>query len=178
MNKKAIILFSFITSVSSAAPPVTYQFTNGATIEASQVNGNYQELADRIEVLQNQVTQLQNLKPKQLVGFTTADTMTGSNFLTLTKQCQSEFTGSRICNTREIIETVNIPTLPVNVSARVAPTKFTSIDGGIVIEEVIGRFGSSISSCIYVDSDGIIEEGSGFKVTGCEPSGKKVACCN
>ena len=177
MNKKAVIIFSFITSVSSAAPPVTHQFTNGTTIEASQINSNYQELADRIESLQSQLTIFQSQQSKQLIGFTTADAISDTNFLTLTTQCQNEFTGSRICNTREIIETVNIPTLPVNVSARVAPTKFTSIDGGFVIEEIIGKVGSSTPVCLYVDSDGIIANGSGFKVTGCGSLGKKVACC-
>ena len=164
MNKKAIIIFSIITSVSSAAPPVTHQFTNGTTIEAAQVNANYQELADRIEVLQNQVVQLQNIQPKQLVGFTlsTIGATQSRNYIVLTNLCQAEFPGSRVCNTREIAETVNYPTLTDNSHAWVAPSKFTSLDypgSGFISEEIIGSMSTAGAACLFVDFQGRMDWG-------------------
>ena len=202
MKKLFLFSITLFSLTLNAAPPVTHQFTNGTTIEASQVNANYQELADRIEVvdktaevislstdvsvlqgqvvsLQNQITQLQNVQPKQLVGFTTADAATTSNYLALTVQCQVEFVDSRICTTKEIVETVNIPTLPSGVSARVAPSSYNSIslDGGTskIVEAFVGDVGSTNARCLTVTSN--LTSGGGFFVGCSSTSGYKVACC-
>ena len=146
MNKKAIILISLFTSTVGAAPPVTHQFTNGTTIEASQINSNYQELADRIETLQNQVVQLQNIQPKQLVGFTIATVSVGQTqqAFTLHQLCQSEYPNSSMCTSQDIKNTINIPALvdgtaawiyqeTVNTCNRVFSTGTISSDCGLTL---------------------------------------------
>ncbi len=197
MKKIIILLLPLCISIAAnAAPPVTYQFTNGTTIEASQVNANYQELADRIAtsdttaivqglstdvgVLQSQVLQLQNIQPKQLVGFTAADATSSSDYLALTAQCQLEYPDSRICSTKEIIETVNIPVLSADTSARVAPSGNYSVAIGSGALRVYEGFAgpvsdnteeylNSVSGCLRYST------GSGFSAN-CN-SGPKVACC-
>ena len=173
MNKKAVILFSLITSVSSAAPPVTHQFTNGTTIEASQINSNYQELADRIEVLQNQVTQLQNIQPKQIIGFTSADA-NSFNPLGLTAQCQIEFANSRVCTSKEIIETTVIPTLPVNAFARVMPVNLQTqgLSAGVVSSN--GGLMVNYGKCATFSTSTTSED---LLISNCSLTGVKVACC-
>ncbi len=139
---KNLLLLSLLTfsSLLYAAPPVTHQFTNGTTIEASQVNSNYQELADRIEaadvsiniqglstdvgVLQGQVLQLQNAlaglsiqNNKQLVGFTSITFAPGGglrNYLDNIALCQSEFPGSSLCTVDDIYNTTLLPLLPTS----------------------------------------------------------------
>ena len=204
-DKPMRILLPFLmvgfSAIVNAAPPVTHQFTNGTTIEASQVNANYQELADRIEVsdniltvttnsseiavlqgqiigLQNQLTSLQNVSQKQLIGFTTADVVS-RNPLRMTAQCQAEFTGSRVCTVREIIETVNLPILPENVTARVAPSL------GMDSQDLSSSFyslylgngvnASSISCLYYTTGSATIDNSTPFGAS-CNV-GFKVACC-
>ncbi len=45
----------------------------------------------------------------ELVGFTSVTVQGGEGFLGMTSICSAEFPGSRFCNTKEIIETVNVP---------------------------------------------------------------------
>ena len=152
MKKKAIILISLFASISYAAPPVTYQFTNGTTIEASQINSNYQELADRIEVLQNLLLTLQSNTQKSLIGYTTAlSTNSNGEYIKLSQLCYSEFNDSRICTSKEVLETVNPPTLGVTERAWAMPTSiipspttagisydsFTGVGGGDTLESSI-----------------------------------------
>ena len=138
--KVNLIIFAWLyTTVLFAAPPVTHQFTNGTTIEAAQVNANYQELADRISaidttvtvqvlstdvgVLQGQVLQLQNAlagltnqNNKQLVGFTSITFAPGGllNYLDNIALCQSEFPGSSLCTVDDIYNTTLLPLLPTS----------------------------------------------------------------
>ncbi|MCK5364515.1 MAG: hypothetical protein KAR22_16180, partial [Gammaproteobacteria bacterium] len=46
----------------------------------------------------------------QLVGFTTAALPGDSGLFAFTLACQAEFFGSRICTSREVFETVDVPT--------------------------------------------------------------------
>ncbi len=114
MKFKTIGLILFYSQIGFAAPPVTYQFTNGTTIEASQINSNYQELADRIEALQNQINELKGLSPKQLVGFTsvtyTSDQARG--YPKINSDCDSQFTGSMMCKSSDIANSFQVSGIP------------------------------------------------------------------
>lgn len=183
---KNLLLLSLLTfsSLLYAAPPVTHQFTNGTTIEASQVNSNYQELADRIEaadvsiniqglstdvgVLQGQVLQLQNAlaglsiqNNKQLVGFTSVAFTQGGVFNNLDNiaLCQSEFPGSTLCTVDDIYNTTLLPLLP------------TSSAGLAFLRNSSG--GARTPYC--VNSKGDIDAG-GIGAASCSIN-TKLACC-
>ena len=173
MNKKVIVLFSLITSVTNAAPPVAHQFTNGTTIEASQVNANYQELADRIEVLQNQINTMQSNAPKSLVGFTTAlSSNSNGEFTKLSQLCYAEFADSRICNTKEARETVNPPVLGASERAWVMSNEVIAITAGSSAQLVIDSIsGVGNPNCLSLDS-------SGKTFGACNNTDQyRVACC-
>ena len=156
-DKPMRILLPFLmvgfSAIVNAAPPVTHQFTNGTTIEAAQVNANYQELADRIEVsdntatvnglstnvsvlqgqvqlLQTQLEQALSKNNKQLIGFTTTTILSAqtSHYLNSITVCQNDFPGSTVCVGDDIKNTVNVPTLPENSGAMI----YTSRTGIIV----------------------------------------------
>ena len=173
MKKLFLVVAIFTPSVFSA-PPVTHQFTNGTTIEASQVNSNYQELADRIEALQNQVVQLQNTQPKELVGFTatTFPQSQSKSYFILNAACESEFTGSKICNTIEIANSSIIPALDASSSAWVKPSYkgITGTTSPLLAEEIVG-VAYNTADCIQVDANGT------FSVSCDNPLNKSVACC-
>lgn len=122
----------------------------------------------------------------QLVGFTSAALTGDSGLFGLTLACQAEFPGSRICTSREILETVEVPTglsgdawvqplvmagrtrEAVDVSGASAGSSMTC--GGVRPSPTwsvgfgFGRFG------LTVDSSG------GFVVRECGTA-RSVACC-
>lgn len=167
-----------ISNLLNAAPPVTYQFSNGTTIEASQVNGNYQELADRIEILQNQITSLQNIQQKQLVGFTAAVAIS-RNPLRMTAQCQTEYPNTRVCTAKEVMETIDLPVIPDNVIVRVVP------DLGLDSTPGSAGYSNSIylGAELGVDSLSCLAFSTGTATTDSKPflascnAGFKIACC-
>ena len=201
---KLLLLLMFISTSLNAAPPVTHQFTNGTTIEASQVNANYQELADRIEVsdntlavttnsseiavlqgqitsLQNQLTALQTITQKQFIGFTSADALS-RNYLRMTAQCQSEYAGSRVCTVKEIVETVDLPVIPDNVTARVAPELGLDADYGgstsILSSIYLGnQISQNTLSCLIYSTGTAVIDSIPFSANCSTTDSYKVACC-
>lgn len=180
MNKMLLFLAVCVSTSINAAPPVTHQFTNGTTIEASQVNANYQELADRIEVLQNQVLTLQNNSQKTLIGYTAAySTNSYGEYVKLSNICYSEFIDSRICSSKEAIETINPPSLGNTDRAWVRPTSLKVTSSGGYYDSFSGLSGSYASpeSSIRCMSIGLNPE---MKL-GCSDNfglvQYKVACC-
>ena len=185
MRVQLIIFIWLYSNALFAAPPVTYQFANGTTIEASQVNANYQELADRIEVsdntatvnglstdvsvLQGQVLQLQNelagltvQNKKQLAGFTAATIPLNSRENTLDNiaLCQSEFLGSALCTVNDIYNTTVLPILPSN-------------SGGIVFE----INSSGWARTVYcANSKGLVSSDTTSGSSPCAIN-TKLACC-
>ena len=49
----------------------------------------------------------------QLVGFSSTPVTGGTGVLAMTAECQNNFSGSRMCTTLEVAETVVLPTVPV-----------------------------------------------------------------
>lgn len=193
--KKILLLSILISFPINAAPPVTHQFTNGTTIEASQVNANYQELADRIEaadvstnlqslstdvgILQGQVLQLQSQldqlntqNKKQLIG-ATIGTIPYSQILNrfeVVSLCQSEFTESTVCSIEDINNTVNIPALsmlPVDRGALI-----------IDIDNVSSNYGlRCLASNGYINTNVFADLSSlGTSSLGCVEN-INIACC-
>ncbi len=173
MKKLFLFSITIFSLTLNAAPPVTYQFTNGTTIEASQVNANYQELADRIEVLQNQVNTMKSNAQMSLVGFTTALTSNNNGeFTKLSQLCYAEFADSRICNIKEALETVNPPALGASEKAWVMSNGVIAVSAGSgsisILDSIIG-VGST--NCLSFNSTG--------KTSGaCNGTDQyRVACC-
>jgi hypothetical protein len=171
-----------------AAPPVTHQFTNGTTIEAAQMNANFQELADRIEVidirpavttntsdiaalqaqltsLQDQLNTLQSQKPKLLVGYsvTTFSKEQAVEHIRLNSACNADFPGSTLCSTVEMSSSTFLTPAPTS-SAWLKP-KFVSITNGtagiLFSDEVIGLVRPE--NCHYINASGkIISDSTSF----------------
>ena len=184
MKKLFLFSITLFSATLYAAPPVTHQFTNGTTIEASQINSNYQELADRIEainktaevtglstdvtVLQGQVQLLQTQllqaisnNSKQLIGFTTSTILSAqtSHYLNSVSVCQYDFPGSTVCIGDDIKNTVNIPVLLGNEGAMIYTSKT-----GIGVSPV----------CLH--SNGRMESNVGATGSRCNVD-IKIACC-
>ncbi len=186
---------------SYAAPPVTHQFTNGSTIEAAQMNSNFQELADRIEVvdnraavttnsseiaalkslvssLQSQVESLQNLNSRVLVGYTSIDYPgdQSRHYLKLNSQCDLDFPGSRLCSTTELSNSNNINPVPA-AGAWVKP-RYTSIAASVPytsIDEMAGELKNY--SCVHLTSAGILQVSEDIFSSGCTLKVLPAACC-
>jgi hypothetical protein len=179
--KRILLLLLLVSSTTNAAPPVTYQFTDGTTIEAPQINANYQELADRIELLQNQIASMQNNAQKSIIGFTTALSTTNEtgHFAKFSQLCYAEFVDSRICNTKEVRETVNPPLLGVGERAWVMPTNIIPVEVGstaIKYDSIsgLGTTGGNGSGCLSVDVNGAYDQ---FCNNNFGPNQYRVACC-
>ena len=80
----------------------------------------------------------------ELVGFTIATTVGGIGLFGMTKLCQAEYVGSRMCTSEEIMKSINIPELPSDSYAWVQP---------VII--------STDSSRNYIDLSGI----KGYQIT-------------
>ena len=126
-------------AVIAAGPPVTYQFTTGNPIVASEMNSNFQELADRIVNISN--------SKRKFLGFSSTQVSPSGGLKAINNACHASFNGSGICTSTEIIETSPGPTLP---DSTVAIFRFEAISLGL-------SSGSSTSS------SQIMEKGSGHE---------------
>ena len=131
----------------------------------------------------------------QLVGFTSAALAGDSGLFGLTLACQAEFAGSRICTSREILETVEVPT-GLSGDAWVQPLVMGGRDTDAV--DVSGARGGFTIACggdpptptwsggsvpapglpgFVIERVGLTVDSSGrFVVRECETA-RSVACC-
>jgi hypothetical protein len=122
--------------------------------------------------------------PFQLVGFTSAPFAGGTGVLGLTLACQAEFTGSRMCTSEEVMNTVTVPS-PLVGSAWVRPTfvPFATGNTQIYAQDASGiRGNTSDFSCggwnpAENDQNGMIVDSNGsFDSFQCDQP-YPVACC-
>lgn len=163
--------------VSAAGTPVTNQFSAGNPIIANDINADFQELADRnaatqasvtqnqsnISTLQSDVAALQgNISTitnsgslKHLVGFSSGTTLGSGGLKVMTDLCGSDFPGSRICTSEEIVKSTSFPTITVTaVGAWVQPVLIGSGNGD-----------SGVNSRPVTDSYSGYGDNSGLKLT-------------
>jgi hypothetical protein len=86
--------------------PVSYQFSPNTPIRSSEINGNFQELVDRISSLESQLSEGNKAV---FVGVTVEAVKGYKGVVSFNKLCHSNFPKSRICNSKEIIETADPP---------------------------------------------------------------------
>ena len=70
----------------------------------------------------------------ELVGFTTVTTAPNIGLFGMTQLCQAEYLDSRICTSKEIMETVNVPLLPSGTRAWLQPVVAGVNTSGIVTD--------------------------------------------
>jgi len=91
----------------------------------------------------------------ELVGFTTATANGGTTISGFTAACQAEFgSTTRWCNSVEVMETVNLPTLPASAGAWVRPAYVAATDS---FEQDASGFmrsvaGQSMLACTGINS--------------------------
>lgn len=170
----------------SAGTPVANQFTAGDPIVANDVNANFQELANRIDANQTAISGVSSTSTKQLVGFTTATTAGDVGIKALTEMCSTDFPGSRMCTSQEIVETTSFPTLLSGSSAYVRPVLMGTGTGSANHKAAIDVFSGTYA--IYSDeltcggwrlstrSGLYVDFGLRF-TTGLCSSLRSVACC-
>ncbi len=118
----------------------------------------------------------------QLVGFTEAQHPGNVRMFGLTRACQAEFPGSRLCSSVEVLQTTAIPS-GLEGNAWVRPTLVSSIDRSVLDASGLVLRGGPPSNCeqwkgtastgIVVDADGTFHSGSEARCTDPHP----VACC-
>jgi len=118
----------------------------------------------------------------QLVGFTKAQHPGDVRLFGLTRACQAEFSGSRLCSSVEVMETAAIPD-GLEGNAWVRPSFISAIDRSVLDASGLVLLGGppsncdqwkgSVSSGIIVDSDGNFSSGRAARCS--EP--RSVACC-
>ena len=184
--KLACALFFYVGSTFSAGPPVTYQFSSGNPIVASEMNSNFQELADRVGTVSTQ--------KKQFVGFTSNVMPADSGIVGFSSQCNSDYLGSKACTTKEFVESVQLSSGNAADVGWVLPYMFAvSNPGGTsstylveVITGEMGRYASNFTcdswSTTSPNNSGYISglsvNGLGqFNITPCTDATIKVACC-
>jgi hypothetical protein len=94
----------------------------------------------------------------ELVGFTTATFDGGNTISGFTGACQTEFAiDTRMCNSVEVMETVNIPSLPATDSAWVRPVYVASEAGLDQDASGLSRINTAVSplACTSVNSPGV-----------------------
>ncbi|GAA5186010.1 hypothetical protein [Ferrimonas gelatinilytica] len=123
-----------LSTALGAGEPVGHQFNSGDPIIAAEVNANFQELADRINSANSAVSNLdsslsaensaldtrvaaleaqqQPVTNSQFIGVSSSMVAGNIGVLEMTKQCQIDYPASRVCNTLEIVRTVEIPEVP------------------------------------------------------------------
>jgi hypothetical protein len=118
----------------------------------------------------------------QLVGFSKAQHPGDVRLFGLTRACQAEFPGSRLCSSVEVMETTAIPD-GLEGNAWVRPSFVSAIDRSVLDASGLVLLGGPPSNCdqwkgtvstgIIVDSDGNFSSG---RVARCSES-RSVACC-
>lgn len=127
----------------------------------------------------------------ELKGFTTTTVRGDSGVLVMTSRCAEAFPGSRMCTSREVLETRNVPTISSNNDAWVRPN-FTSVATGgsantVALDESgVPTISSSVTgtaedmSCrgwIATANQGLVVSRNGsFRLNSCG-NNRPVACC-
>ncbi|GAA5186013.1 hypothetical protein [Ferrimonas gelatinilytica] len=151
MKRCCLLIYMLPAFALCAGDPVDYQFQPGDPIRAAEVNGNFQELADRIDnnisslqVLDTNMTntdasiirRLEDLEAASLTRQTQAEYVGVSNGTTtgdagiagMTQLCQADYPGSRMCTSVEFANSTSFPNLPNN-SAFIRPVLGSLSDG-------------------------------------------------
>ncbi len=118
----------------------------------------------------------------QLVGFTEAQHPGDVRLFGLTRACQAEFPGSRLCSSVEVMETAAIPD-GLEGNAWVRPSFVSAIDRSVLDASGLVLLGGPPSNCdqwkasgstgIIVDSNGNFSSGPAARCS--QP--RSVACC-
>jgi hypothetical protein len=116
------------------------------------------------------------------VGFTEAEQPGNVRMFGLTRACQAEFPGSRVCSSQEVLQTTAIPN-GLEGDAWVRPALVGTIDRSVVDASGLVLLGGPASNCdqwtgkastgIVVDGDGAFHSGSQARCSDPHP----VACC-
>lgn len=122
----------------------------------------------------------------ELVGFTTATFKGGDGVLEYTSACHAEFSNSRMCTSKEVLETVNVPTLSGEAWVRPVFVVLPRGTTNSVIADVSGAFtpssGSTGSmSCdawrrLTAESGLMVESNGAFDLRNCNDF-RSIACC-
>ena len=190
---KLLYIASLIICVNSyaAGDAVTHSFSAGGSIVATEMNANFQDLANRNDATQTQVTQnataISNLQSNevavlQYLGNTSTTLDGGQGIRTMNELCQASFSGSRMCTTEEYANTITFPTAELDEAwtrpVLVGLDTSTSMDS---ISEQSSSYGLACSgwSSTHPSTKGMVVSGSGKMTTNsCAVSSPvKVSCC-
>ena len=111
MRRFALVVVAALLPVTAQAQPpgLAVIVTNEPlAVEVTNDAANPVEITGEVEVTKLPPTSAP--ARFQLVGFTTAALPGDSGLFAFTLACQAEFLGSRFCTSREVVETVDVPT--------------------------------------------------------------------
>lgn len=174
--------------VIAAGAPVSNQFIAGDPIIANDVNANFQELADRIDVNSTAISQMLEGQLRQIVGFSTTTVTGHAGLKAITEACSSDFPGSRICTSEEIVKSTNFPSITPYAEAWVLPVLSGSGNPGSEVNTApaLDKYsGIGFNDGRYLTCGGwagsnlqalVVTTEFRFMLVGCA-SARNVACC-
>lgn len=191
---KLLYIASLIICVNSyaAGDAVTHSFSAGGSIVATEMNANFQDLANRNDATQTQVTQnataISNLQSNevavlQYLGNTPTTLDGGQGIRGMNELCQVSFSGSRMCTTEEYANTITYPAAELGV-AWIRPV-IVGLDGTVGMDAISGHAGyDGELTCSGWESSSSTKMGMSVSANGAmEPndcdsaSAVKVSCC-
>ncbi len=188
---KLLYIASLIICVNSyaAGDAVTHSFSAGGSIVATEMNANFQDLANRNDATQTQVTQnataISNLQSNevavlQYLGNTPTTLDGGQGIRAMNELCQASFSGSRMCTTEEYANTITFPAAELD-DAWIRPV-IVGLDASSAMDTISGQSSSYGLACagwssLMPSAKGMVVSGSGEMTTNSCASPVKVSCC-
>lgn len=106
LKLNSVIIIAVLLSANVFADNIPNTFEAGEAIKASEMNENFVDLQNQIDVLKAQVEASDNSDSKnEFVGFTLARTNGDAGGLYgLNKMCSDEYTGAKVCKSGSVSE--------------------------------------------------------------------------
>ena len=103
---KVILSYVIIlTNILTASDYVEHKFNGGDVIKASEINGNFDFLSAKITELRNKLSISES---KQFIGISTTSHDGDDGILGMNNACHNTFENSRMCTSKDIINSTNI----------------------------------------------------------------------
>ena len=102
----ALITLLYISASTAGTLSVPNSFSSGTATSAADMNSNFSAVTTAVNDNDSRITALETSSDKVFQGFSSGTVNGGAGIFAMAQACSSSFSGSKICNTNEFVNSV------------------------------------------------------------------------
>ena len=102
----ALIVLLYMSSSTAGTLSVPNSFSSGTATSAADMNSNFSAVTTAVNDNDSRITALETSSDKVFQGFSSGTVNGGAGIFAMAQACSSSFSGSKICNTNEFVNSV------------------------------------------------------------------------